>query len=418
MNVGFHRDLSLPSRRFAVGAPERRGRDPGSARDKVIGGSPFPRLPSPMYSTCIHCNRPLGANEAVELFPVGRRLAFDAEKGRLWVVCPHCARWNLSPLETRWEAIEACERLYHDARLRASTENVGVARMPDGTDLVRVGRPQRPEFAAWRYGDQLGLRRRRALVRWGTGLGAGGAAMAAGAVALGGVAMAVVPVIGLYGMAGAVQAYNSWQDHLRMTKVPDGEGNVFTFSGFHLKETTLAPGAGANGWSLHLQHVRGRSVLHGAAARRVLAAALVRVNETGAGARKVRRAAEMIGGAGGPERLLRSLAFDSQERMSDYMERRAAHRRGDYNAAMQNPFLHRVHPVNQGALPRLPGEVRLALEMAAHEDAERRALEGELAILEAAWRDAEAIAAVADRLAIPADVERRLGAGRGTGSDA
>ena len=33
-----------------------------------------------MYSTCLFCHRPLGANESVEHFPVGRRLAFDAAK--------------------------------------------------------------------------------------------------------------------------------------------------------------------------------------------------------------------------------------------------------------------------------------------------------------------------------------------------
>jgi hypothetical protein len=47
-------------------------------------------------------------------------------------------------------------------------------------------------------------------------------------------------------------------------------------------------------------------------------------------------------------------------------------------------------------LPRLPLVDRLALEMAANEDAERRALEGELAALQAAWRGAEEIAAIAD----------------------
>ena len=31
-----------------------------------------------MYATCLFCNKPLGQNEAVERFPVGRRLAFDA----------------------------------------------------------------------------------------------------------------------------------------------------------------------------------------------------------------------------------------------------------------------------------------------------------------------------------------------------
>jgi len=43
-----------------------------------------------MFSTCIFCHRDLGANESIETFPVGRRLAYDEAKGRLWVVCRHC----------------------------------------------------------------------------------------------------------------------------------------------------------------------------------------------------------------------------------------------------------------------------------------------------------------------------------------
>lgn len=54
----------------------------------------------------------------------------------------------------------------------------------------------------------------------------------------------------------------------------------------------------------------------------------------------------------------------------------------------------------------LPKEFRLPLEMAAHEESERRALEGELAELEEAWREAEEIAAIADRLLVPEAVER------------
>jgi hypothetical protein len=56
----------------------------------------------------------------------------------------------------------------------------------------------------------------------------------------------------------------------------------------------------------------------------------------------------------------------------------------------------------------MPKEIRLAMEMAAHEEAERRAMEGELAELERRWRAAEEIAAIADRLAVPAEVERKL----------
>jgi hypothetical protein len=51
---------------------------------------------------------------------------------------------------------------------------------------------------------------------------------------------------------------------------------------------------------------------------------------------------------------------------------------------------------------------RLAFEMALHEEAERRAMHGELAELERAWRDAEEIAAISDDLLLPAGVEGKL----------
>jgi hypothetical protein len=46
--------------------------------------------------------------------------------------------------------------------------------------------------------------------------------------------------------------------------------------------------------------------------------------------------------------------------------------------------------------------------MASHEESERRALEGELHLLESAWRDAEEIAAIADGLLLPSDTGERL----------
>jgi hypothetical protein len=52
----------------------------------------------------------------------------------------------------------------------------------------------------------------------------------------------------------------------------------------------------------------------------------------------------------------------------------------------------------QTPLFRLPAVDRLALEMAANEDIERRALLGELELLHAAWKDAEEIAAIADEM--------------------
>ena len=47
----------------------------------------------------------------------------------------------------------------------------------------------------------------------------------------------------------------------------------------------------------------------------------------------------------------------------------------------------------------------MALEMALHEEQERRALEGELWMLERAWREAEEIAAISDNLLVRKGVE-------------
>lgn len=94
-----------------------------------------------MYSTCLFCNKPLGANAVLEEFPVGRRLAFDADKGRLWVVCRKCERWNLSPIEERWEAIEAAERVFRETRMRVSTDNIGLARHGEGLSSCASGNP-------------------------------------------------------------------------------------------------------------------------------------------------------------------------------------------------------------------------------------------------------------------------------------
>ena len=85
---------------------------------------------------------------------MGRRIAFDEWKGRLWVVCPHCARWNLTPLDDRLERIEAVARAAAEGRLIASTEHVALIRWQRYA-FVRVGRPPRVELAPWRYGERL-----------------------------------------------------------------------------------------------------------------------------------------------------------------------------------------------------------------------------------------------------------------------
>lgn len=100
------------------------------------------------YRSCIFCSADLGTNESLEEFPVGARLAFDAQRGRLWAVCSRCGRWNLAPIEKRREAIESAERWFRDSRLRVRSQTIGLAKLPDGTRLVRIGAALPREIAA------------------------------------------------------------------------------------------------------------------------------------------------------------------------------------------------------------------------------------------------------------------------------
>ena len=68
----------------------------------------------------------------------------------------------------------------------------------------------------------------------------------------------------------------------------------------------------------------------------------------------------------------------------------------------------KVRLTGPGWVRRMPKPTRLALEMALHEEQERRALEGELAQLEQAWREAEEIAAIADNLLLPEHTDEFL----------
>lgn len=135
-----------------------------------------------MYTRCLVCSTPLPANEQLEHFPYGRRVAFDPVKGRLWAICRQCKRWSLAPIEERWEALEELERLVRDeSRLLHQTDNVALLRAGP-LEIVRVGRANLREEAWWRYGRELRQRRERyqKLTFAGT--------MAAGAAAWGGLA--------------------------------------------------------------------------------------------------------------------------------------------------------------------------------------------------------------------------------------
>jgi hypothetical protein len=328
-----------------------------------------------MYATCIFCNQALGRNEVLEDFPVGHRLAFDTARGRLWVICRKCERWNLSPLEERWEAIEAAERIYRELRMRVATENIGLARHPAGLELVRIGRPLRPEFAAWRYGDQFGRRRRRAIL-----LGAGSLAVL-GLIATAGIATGVITT-GVLGQSG--NFVNMWLNGRVMLKLPTDQG-VLKCKRQDLLQSKLSLDDDGE-WSFSVGKGRKKErVFRGSEAERVAGLVLPKVNSTGARPVNVQRAVSDIERAGGPEAYL-SLIVSSPMAQT----RRAA------------------RPERAGRLGYLPTPTRLALEMALHEEQERRALQGELKVLELAWKAAEEVAAIADDLLLPEGIREKV----------
>ena len=329
-----------------------------------------------MYATCLFCNAPFGANEVVESMPVGRRVAFDADRGRVWVVCRACERWNLAPLDERWEAIDDCERLYRSTRVRVSTDNIGLAKMGDGVELVRIGRPLRPEFAAWRYGDQFGRRRRRAIAA-GT-VGAAAAVAAAPVTVPAALAAIWGPTLLFSGWlsAGAQLPYQMAKDWLLSERVvarlPHDDG-VLQVRVRHVRESTVHHDG--DGINVRLWHDGGETVLRAEQAHRTVGTLLARTNVFGASRRAVQEAVQRIDRRGTAESWLREAAILSGRPGGRVMGK-----------------MRRV-----GAF-MLTDVERLALEMAVHEESERRVLEGELAHLAEAWRDAEEIAAIADAL--------------------
>ena len=335
-----------------------------------------------MYRTCIFCSADLGANQALEAFPVGRSVAFDARRGRLWAVCRKCGRWNLAPLEERWEAVEDAERAFTDSRLRVQSENIGLCKLPDGTRLIRVGEAMPGELAAWRYGDQL-VRRRRQYIIAGVAVGAAGLVFVGGMVATGVGA-------GLGGMWSALAGgWEEKQSRKVIHRVPadlSPTGREVAIRRWHVQGARLGSADGG-GVVLHVPDVDrekrktdgwGRMKFTGGAelvlppdqARTVLNRAMVLVNKKGASRGRVGDAVRLIEDARSAEAYLREAAL-----------------RGGVLGKREGMEKRQLTPV-----------AALALEMALHDEQERRALEGELAGLEAAWRQAEEIAAIADAL--------------------
>jgi len=241
---------------------------------------------------------------------------------------------------------------------------------------VRVGDVLRGELAVWRYGESLVRRRVRYLVTTSVGIAAVGGLVTAGVVAAG-ITLTGVQLI----LQGAHYARRKWTTRRPLARLSAEETGHGEAAVIHRKSLPGMVLSRAEDGDLRLIFRRAREVetlvaagissvrerdliVQGDAARRVLARTLVHVNGAGANRLALRHALEILAAVPSP---------------SEYVTRLADQR----------------IPLGRARRP-LPHQ--LALEMALHEETERRALEGELAALEEMWRQAEEIAAIADRL--------------------
>ncbi len=287
--------------------------------------------------------------------------------GRLWVVCPRCSRWNLTPFDDRLERIESVARAASQGRIAASTDQIALIRW-ERYDFVRVGKPPRVELATWRYGERLRNRQReRMKVVVPLTIGAIGLGIAANVVAGGGFGVVV----------WNIHRVADWM-YLRLVggrKVSLIEspicahcGTLMQLRARHVQHARVVPDTHADmAVVLSCPQCRHEGAqLAGTDAVQVLRQGLTYLNLKRGGRRKAEDAAREVDQVGGADGLVRDIA-------------------------QRELTLRSLRP-----------ERGLALEMAVDERAEVEELERQ-------WREAEEIAHIADgTLTTSAEIEEKL----------
>jgi hypothetical protein len=328
-----------------------------------------------LYTTCAFCSATLDGDGGPSGLGVGRRIAFDEWRGRLWVICAKCARWNLSPWDDRLERIEAVARAARGGRIAASTEQIALirwapprAKRGERYELVRVGKPPRLEFATWRYGERLAQRARdRLKITVPLGIAAVGLGIVANVAAGGGLG---VLVWNLHGLTESMYVGIVGRRRVNLSEPPICArcGSLMELRAKHVQHARLVPETRADLAvivSCPHCHEEG-ALLTGAAAAQVLRQGLTYLNATRNGRRSAHDAAHQVDQVGGAEHLIRNVAKREQP-------------------------LRVLHPAR-----------RLALEMAIDEQME-------LLELERQWREAEELADIADgTLSTTTEVEEKM----------
>ena len=321
-----------------------------------------------MFTRCIFCHTAFRAEGPIEHFPVGGRIAFDRGRGRLWAICGSCRRWNLAPIEERWEAIDELERLSRDrGRLLSQTDNIALIRA-DQAELVRVGRAGLTEEAWWRYGAELSKRRSR-YKRLKT------------------IEVVAMVAAGFYWGGEALNRLSRWYDFGSTAwrgQVPCPKcGQPLTEIRFGDSRKLLVLPDEDAGVALEMGCPRckfgerpGHFRLEGIAAQHTLRRVLAWRHYAGASEERIRDATGVIQAAGSAQHLSRSLA--------------------DHALTIEKLDAKRNRTQS------------IALEIALNDEVERRLLETELADLERRWQEEEQLAAIVDGELTPLPSFERL----------
>jgi hypothetical protein len=207
--------------------------------------------------------------------------------------------------------------------------------------------------------------------------------------------LGLVPLLFTSDLAGTVAYLRRSRRVVGRVEAQDGPLLVRGRDARHVKLTQDHDGSMA----LSVSTDAGRVAVTGSYAPGLLMRLLPVVNRWGGNAREVSGALRRIDDAGGPAGLIRRCA-------------RSPRGDGPQDGRMHHGTID--EPGRQWSLGAFQVEDLLALEIALHEEQERRAMEGELAVLAEAWREAEEIAAIADDLLVPRGVRdalARLGPG-------
>jgi hypothetical protein len=323
-----------------------------------------------VYTSCAFCAGSLGGDGGTSGLGVGRRFAFDPWKSRAWVICGACARWNLTPFDTRIDVIAALERMAAEGRVAATSEQVTLLRT-HRFDVVRIGRPPRVEMATWRYGERIKARRREHLKVYVpvavVGVGAMVVLNAAAGVGLGAFIGQMPNLID----SAATAIIGNRKVGIE-APVCERCGRIMVLRSKHVQHARLTQSTHADlALLLSCPHCRAPGAqIEGADAEQTLRSGMTYLNlrKRRAVKRKAREAAVLVEKSGGPEELVRRLAREER------------------------------------TVKALGTQQGLALEMAVDEQAELRELERQ-------WREADEIAEIADNLGLSKSVEesfRRL----------